>query len=36
MGLPLVFRKGPDLKQAVAAELTENYHSDLVAEIKAG
>ncbi|HKY20730.1 MAG TPA: 4-hydroxy-3-methylbut-2-enyl diphosphate reductase [Vicinamibacterales bacterium] len=32
----LVFRKGLDLKDAVAAELTQNYHSDLVQQIKAG
>ena len=31
----LVFRKGLDLKEAVAAELTRNYHSDLVQQIKA-
>ena len=31
----LVFRKGLDLKQAVAAELNQNYHSDLVERIKA-
>ena len=31
----LVFRKGLDLKQAVAAELNENYHSELVEQIKA-
>jgi len=31
----LVFRKGLDLKEAVAAELNQNYHSDLVQEIKA-
>ena len=30
-----IFRKGLDLKDAVAAELTENYHSDLVEHIKA-
>ena len=35
MAPSLVFRKGLDLKQAVAAELTENYHSDLVSQIKA-
>jgi len=32
---PLVFRKGLDLKEAVAAELNQNYHSDLVEQIKA-
>jgi 4-hydroxy-3-methylbut-2-enyl diphosphate reductase len=32
----LVFRKGLDLKEAVAAELNQNYHSDLIQEIKAG
>jgi 4-hydroxy-3-methylbut-2-enyl diphosphate reductase len=32
---PLVFRKGLDLKQAVAGMLAENYHSDLVDRIKA-
>src|SRR4029450_10905222 len=31
----LVFRKGLDLKAAVAAELNSNYHSDLVQQIKA-
>ena len=31
----LVFRKGLDLKDAVAAELNQNYHSDLVEHIKA-
>ena len=31
----LVFRKGLDLKDAVAAELNQNYHSDLVQQIKA-
>ena len=31
----LVFRKGLDLKEAVAAELNQNYHSDLVEQIKA-
>jgi 4-hydroxy-3-methylbut-2-enyl diphosphate reductase len=31
----LVFRKGLDLKDAVAAELNRNYHSDLVEQIKA-
>jgi 4-hydroxy-3-methylbut-2-enyl diphosphate reductase len=31
----LVFRKGLDLKDAVAAQLNENYHSDLVERIKA-
>ena len=36
MSPSLVFRKGLDLKQAVAAELNENYHSELVAQIKAG
>jgi len=30
-----VFRKGLDLKAAVAAELNQNYHSDLVQQIKA-
>ena len=30
----LVFRKGLDLKEAVAAELTQNYYSDLVQQIK--
>ena len=32
----LVFRRGLDLKDAVAAELNQNYHSDLVEQIKAG
>jgi 4-hydroxy-3-methylbut-2-en-1-yl diphosphate reductase len=31
----LVFRKGLDLKDAVAAELNQNYHSELVEQIKA-
>jgi len=31
----LVFKKGLDLKREVAGELTENYHSALVAAIKA-
>jgi 4-hydroxy-3-methylbut-2-en-1-yl diphosphate reductase len=31
---PLIFRKGLDLKHAVAHVLAENYHSDLVATIK--
>ena len=31
----LVFRKGLDLKDAVAAELNQNYHSDRVQQIKA-
>jgi 4-hydroxy-3-methylbut-2-enyl diphosphate reductase len=31
----LVFRRGLDLKEAVAAELNQNYHSDLVQQIKA-
>jgi len=31
----LVFRKGLDLKDAVAAELNRNYHSELVEQIKA-
>ena len=30
----LVFRKGLDLKHMVAAELNQNYHSDLVQQIK--
>jgi 4-hydroxy-3-methylbut-2-enyl diphosphate reductase len=33
---PVVFRKGLDLKHAVAAELNQNYHSELVEHIKAG
>jgi len=32
---PVVFRKGLDLKAAVAAELNQNYYSDLVQQIKA-
>ena len=32
---PLIFRKGLDLKDAVAGELAENYHSGLVNQIKA-
>src|SRR5262245_10522473 len=35
MSSALVFRKGLDLKHAVAAQLTENYHSELVEKIKA-
>ena len=31
----LVFRKGLDLKEAVAAELNQNYHSSVVEQIKA-
>src|SRR5215212_6867875 len=31
----LIFRKGLDLKQAVAGLLAENYHSDLIDCIKA-
>jgi 4-hydroxy-3-methylbut-2-enyl diphosphate reductase len=31
----LIFRKGLDLKHAVAAQLSENYHSELVEKIKA-
>src|SRR3954451_5670552 len=31
----LIFRKGLDLKQAVARQLAENYHSDIVRDIKA-
>jgi 4-hydroxy-3-methylbut-2-en-1-yl diphosphate reductase len=31
----LVFRKGLDLKDAVAAELNQNYHSELIERIKA-
>jgi 4-hydroxy-3-methylbut-2-enyl diphosphate reductase len=32
---PLIFRKGLDLKDAVAGKLAESYHSDLVQRIKA-
>jgi 4-hydroxy-3-methylbut-2-enyl diphosphate reductase len=32
---PLVFRKGLDLKHAVADMLADNYHSDIVEKIKA-
>ena len=32
---PLIFRKGLDLKHEVAGVLSESYHSDLVASIKA-
>ncbi len=32
----LIFRKGLDLKAAVADELNQNYYSDLVQQIKAG
>jgi 4-hydroxy-3-methylbut-2-enyl diphosphate reductase len=35
MSSSLVFRKGLDLKDVVAAELNQNYHSDLVEQIKA-
>jgi 4-hydroxy-3-methylbut-2-enyl diphosphate reductase len=35
MTASLVFRKGLDLKDAVAAELNQNYYSDLVQQIKA-
>jgi 4-hydroxy-3-methylbut-2-enyl diphosphate reductase len=39
MSSSLIFRKGPDLakdlKDAVAAQLNHNYHSDLVEQIKA-
>ena len=31
----LVFRKGLDLKDAVAAQLNQNYHSELIEQIKA-
>src|ERR1700674_3182239 len=31
----LIFRKGLDLKDAVAGMLAENYHSDIVERIKA-
>src|SRR4029078_7132411 len=31
----LIFRKGLDLKQAVAGMLAENYHSEIVERIKA-
>jgi 4-hydroxy-3-methylbut-2-en-1-yl diphosphate reductase len=34
MNTSLVFRKGLDLKAAVAAELNQNYYSDLVQQIK--
>jgi 4-hydroxy-3-methylbut-2-enyl diphosphate reductase len=33
---PLIFRKGLDLKDAVAGQLAESYHSGLIATIKAG
>ena len=32
---PLIFRKGLDLKEAVAGQLAASYHSDLVGRIKA-
>jgi 4-hydroxy-3-methylbut-2-enyl diphosphate reductase len=32
---PIIFRKGLDLKHAVAGQLADSYHSSLVAEIKA-
>jgi 4-hydroxy-3-methylbut-2-enyl diphosphate reductase len=35
MSSTLIFRKGLDLKQAVAAQLNDNYHSALVEKIKA-
>ncbi len=35
-GAPLIFRKGLDLKAAVAGSLVADYHSDLVERIKAG
>ena len=35
MTASLVFRKGLDLKDAVAGELNQNYYSDLVQQIKA-
>src|SRR5438132_9597800 len=35
MSSTMVFRKGLDLKQAVAAQLSDNYHSELVQKIKA-
>ncbi len=35
MTTSLVFRKGLDLKDAVAAELNQNYYSELVQQIKA-
>ena len=35
MNTSLVFRKGLDLKAAVAAELNQNYYSELVQQIKA-
>jgi 4-hydroxy-3-methylbut-2-en-1-yl diphosphate reductase len=35
MSSTLIFRKGLDLKHAVAAQLSENYHSALVEQIKA-
>src|SRR6187431_276119 len=31
---PLIFRKGLDLKDAVAGQLAESYHSGLVARVK--
>ena len=34
MSSTLIFRKGLDLKHAVAAQLSENYHSELVETIK--
>ena len=34
MSVSVVFRRGLDLKDAVAAELNQNYHSDLVQQIK--
>jgi len=33
---PLVFRKGLDMKEAVAGELAAAYHSNLVDEVRAG
>jgi 4-hydroxy-3-methylbut-2-enyl diphosphate reductase len=34
MSSALIFRKGLDLKHAVAAQLSDNYHSELVEKIK--
>ena len=33
---PLIFRKGLDMKEAVAGELSAAYHSGLVDEVRAG
>jgi hypothetical protein len=32
---PIIFRKGLDMKEAVAADLTAAYHTTIVEEIRA-